>query len=76
MEDKINLKISDNDIDAEIKIDNSTNFRVFNVEIETGVVIKTLHIQIDFEGKILYIDGVKFNGITLELLKSFLNQLP
>ena len=76
MEEKINLKISDNDIDAEIKIDNSTNFRVFNVEIETGVVIETLHIQIDFEGKILYIDGVKFNGITLELLKSFLNQLP
>ena len=76
MEDLINLKISDNDIDTEIKIDNSTNFRDFNVEIEGNNVIKTLDIQIDFEGKALYIDGVKFNGITLELLKSFLNQLP
>lgn len=76
MEDSINLKISDNDIDTEIKIDNSANFRDFNVEIEGNNVTKTLDIQIDFEGKALYIDGVKFNGIALELLKSFLSQLP
>lgn len=76
MEDTINLKTSSNGIDIKINIDNSTNFRDFNVEVETVETTKTLDIQIDFEGKALCIDGVKFNGITLGLLKSFLNQLP
>ena len=76
MEDSINLKISADNIDTEIKIDNSTNFKDFTIEIKMEDEIKNLDIQIDFENKILYIDEVKFNGITLELLKSFLNQLP
>lgn len=76
MEDLINLKISDNDIDTEIKIDNSTFLAEFNIEIEKDRQVKCLKILIDSEEKVLEIDGVKFNGITLELLKSFLNQLP
>ena len=76
MEDKINLKISANDIDTEIKIDNSTFLLEFNIEIEKDRVVKCLKILIDSDKKVLEIDGVKFNGITLELLKSFLNQLP
>ncbi len=76
MEDKINLKISANDIDTEIKIDNSTFLAEFNIEIEKDRQVKCLKILIDSEEKVLEIDGVKFNGITLELLKSFLNQLP
>ena len=76
MEDLINLKISDNDIDTEIKIDNSTFLAEFNIEIEKDRQVKCLKILIDSEEKVLEIDGVKFNGITLELLKSFLKQLP
>ena len=76
MEDLINLKISDNNIDTEIKIDNSTFLAEFNIEIEKDRQVKCLKILIDSEEKVLEIDGVKFNGITLELLKSFLNQLP
>ena len=76
MEDTLNLKTSSNGICFETNIDNSKNFKYFYIKVETFETTKTLDIQIDSKRKVLYINGVKFNGITLELLKSFLNQLP
>ena len=77
METTINLKTEQDGKEIELKIDNSTDFKDFFLNIETNQVNhkkRTLHIQIDKREKVLEINGMKISGLMLQVFKEFINQ--
>ena len=77
METTINLKTEQDGNEIELKIDNSTDFKDFFLNIETNQVNdkkRTLHIQIDKREKVLEINGMKISGLMLQVFKEFINQ--
>ncbi len=77
METTINLKTEQDGKEIELKIDNSTDFKDFFLNIETNQGNKKkrgLHIQIDKREKVLEINGMKISGLMLQILKEFINQ--
>lgn len=68
---------------SKLKIDNSSNFKDFEIqqkfiqdENESGEYEgRNLTLGIDAEAKSLIIAGVTFEGLTLEILKNFINQI-
>ena len=77
METTINLKTEQDGKEIELKIDNSTDFKDFFLNIETNQVNdkkRTLHIQIDKREKVLEINGMKISGLMLQIVKEFINQ--
>ena len=77
METTINLKTEQDGMEIELKIDNSTDFKDFFLNIETNQVNdkkRTLHIQIDKREKVIEINGMKISGLMLQVFKEFINQ--
>lgn len=77
METTINLKTEQDGKEIELKIDNSTDFKDFFLNIETNQVNdkkRTLNIQIDKREKVLEINGMKISGLMLQVFKEFINQ--
>lgn len=75
METTINLKIEQDGKIFEFEIDNSTNFKDLNLTIsKDGSILRTLQIQNSTEEKTLEIEGIKFSGLMLQIVKEFINQ--
>ena len=75
METTINLKIKQDGKIFEFEIENSTNFKDFNLTIsKDGSILRTLQIQNSTEEKTLEIAGIKFSGLMLQIVKEFINQ--
>ena len=77
METVIKLQIEQDDKDFELEIDNSTDFKDFVLTVNSNQVDdkkRTLNIQINDREKIIEINGIKFSGLMLQILKEFINQ--
>ena len=77
METTIKLQTEQDDKDFELEIDNSTDFKDFVLNVNSNQVDdkkRTLNIQINDREKIIEINGIKFSGLMLQILKEFINQ--
>lgn len=77
MQPLIKITTEHKDNTTTINIDNSTEFKDFNIDFtwDNDAEVQTASIQLDITSKQITINRVKLNDFEVELFKQFINQI-
>lgn len=80
MESKIVIKTETEELDFNLEMDNSTDFKDLRLDISSKIdedkkKNRSLFVNIDNREGSIEINGMKFSGLVLQQFKEFINQI-